>query len=139
LAGRGYFDFAVEHPRYYEVLFMGVELLSVEAVKAEVASQGCAVSQFWNDRVREAIDAGILEKGDPEAVGMTLWAHAHGFISLYLKGMLALDAVVFRGLYERSSHRMMRGLGTRPYAQTLSDAAEANVPSQVLGSTREVG
>src|SRR5688572_30786489 len=77
LAGEGYLDFALEHPRYYEVLFMGVELLAVDVVRDETREQGCAVGQFWNDRVREAIDAGLLIPIDPEAIGTTLWGHAH--------------------------------------------------------------
>ena len=111
LAGDGFLDFALEHPRYYEVLFMGVELLAVEAVRAETADQGCAVGQFWNDRVREAIGAGMLREGDPQAIGVTLWAHAHGLISLHLKGMLPIDEGAFRTLFKQSSARMLQGLG----------------------------
>lgn len=111
LAGQGFLDFALEHPRYYEVLFMGVELLAVEAVRAEVREQGCAVGQFWNDRVREAIDAGLLVEGDPEAIGMTLWGHSHGLLSLYLKGMLPIDEAAFRTLFKQSGARVLKGLG----------------------------
>jgi AcrR family transcriptional regulator len=137
MAGQGFLDFALEHPRYYEVLFMGVELLSVEAVRAEIAEQGCAVGQFWNDRVRETIDAGLLAEGDPEAIGMTLWAHAHGLVSLYLKGMLPLDEAAFRVLVKSSSARLMKGLGTNAFAARLTETAA--VPRGVARSTMEVG
>ena len=80
MAGDGYLDFALEYPRYYEVLFMGANLLGLDEVPEEVLAQGCAVGQFWNDRVRETIEVGMLEKGDPEAIGITLWAHTHGLI-----------------------------------------------------------
>jgi AcrR family transcriptional regulator len=137
LAGEGFLDFALQHPRYYEVLFMGVELLAVEAVQAETAEQGCAVGQFWNDRVREAVDAGLLAEADPEAVGMTLWAHAHGLVSLYLKGMLAMDEDAFRRLVKSSSARVMNGLGTRAFAARL---AEPNTTQAgTARSTMEVG
>lgn len=122
LAGEGFLDFALEHPRYYEVLFMGVELLCVEVVKAEAIAQGCAVGQFWNDRVREAVEAGLLEPGDPQEIGMTLWAHHHGMMSLYLKGMLPLDEVQFRALLKGSGARLMKGLGTRDFAARLNGA-----------------
>ena len=137
LAGEGFLDFALQHPRYYEVLFMGVELLAVEAVRAETAEQGCAVGQFWNDRVREAVDAGLLAEADPEAVGMTLWAHAHGLVSLYLKGMLAMDERAFRELVKSSSTRVMTGLGTRAFAARLAEPA--TVPVGPARSTMEVG
>ena len=113
MAGSSFVDFALEHPRYYEVLFMGVDLLSLEGVKSLAAEQGCATGQFWNDRVREAIEAGLLEPGDPQAIGLTLWAHGHGLISLYLKGMLPVDQVAFRELMKASGERVMKGLGNR--------------------------
>ena len=126
-AGKGFLDFALEHPRYYEVLFMGVELLAVEAVRAETAEQGCAVGRFWNDRVREAIGAGLLADGDPETIGMTLWAHSHGLVSLYLKGMLPVEESVFRTMFAQSSSRLMRGLGG-PRLAALYEVVETPAP-----------
>jgi len=122
LAGDGYVEFALRHPRYYEMLFIGVELLGVDQIPEEVAAQGCAVGQFWNDRVRECIEAGLLRDGDTEAVGMTLWAHAHGLIALYLKGMLRMSEEEFRRLYRRSSARVLIGLGRESYAEKLIGA-----------------
>lgn len=137
LAGDGFLDFALEHPRYYEVLFMGVELLAVEAVRAETAEQGCAVGQFWNDRVREAIEAGLLRDGDPQSIGMTLWAHAHGLVSLYLKGMLPVEEGQFRALIKGSGARLMNGLGTREFAARSAKGAVS--PPAAARSTMEVG
>ena len=125
VAGEGYLEFALGHPRYYEVLFSGVELLPVDAVPEEVSAQGCAVGQFWNDRVRECIEAGLLREGDPEAIGMSLWSHAHGLISLYLKGMLPLSEDEFRVLYRRSGARVLIGLGTTTYAEHLAEKLAA--------------
>ncbi len=125
VAGEGYLEFALRHPRYYEVLFMGVELFSVDEVPEEVSAQGCAVGQFWNDRVRECIEAGLLREGDPEAIGISLWSHAHGLISLYLKGMLPLTEDEFRVLHRRSSARVLIGLGTTTYAERLAEKLAA--------------
>jgi hypothetical protein len=130
IAGEGYLEFALRHPRYYEVLFMGVELLRVDDVPEEITAQGCAVGQFWNDRVRECIEAGLLREGDPEAIGMSLWSHAHGLISLYLKGMLPIGEEELRSLYRASSIRVLMGLGTQAYAERLA---------QVLASAPENG
>jgi AcrR family transcriptional regulator len=125
MAGDGFLEFALRHPRYYEVLFMGVELLRVDDVPEEITAQGCAVGQFWNDRVRECIDAGLLRAGDTEAIGMALWAHAHGLVSLYLKGMLAISEEELRALYRASSARVLIGLGTEAYAERLGEALAA--------------
>ena len=132
MAGDGYLDFALEYPRYYEVLFMGANLLGLDEVPEEVLAQGCAVGQFWNDRVRETIEVGMLEKGDPEAIGITLWAHTHGLISLYLKGMLDLEESEFRALYLQSCSRMFIGAGTREFASRLVEAKD-KAPAAVTG------
>ena len=119
IAGDGYLEFALRHPRYYAVLFLGVDLLPVDQVPEEITAQGCAVGQFWNDRVRECIEAGLLREGDPEAIGISLWSHAHGLISLYLKGMLPLAEDDLRALYRASCARVLMGLGTGSYAERL--------------------
>ena len=116
MAGERFLDFALEHPRYYEVLFMGVDLLSLDRETGEVADQGCALGQFWCDRLREAKDAGLLADHDPQASGVTLWAHSHGLIALYLKGMLPMSERQFRDLYRASNARVMQGLGPRHHA-----------------------
>jgi len=137
IAGEGYLEFALNHPRYYEVLFMGVELLRVDEVPEEISAQGCAVGQFWNDRVRECIEAGLLREGDPEAIGMSLWSHAHGLISLYLKGMLPLPEEDLRVLYRASCARVLVGLGTGSYAERLAEVlaeAPADTTSKFNGS-----
>lgn len=133
LAGEGYLDFALDHPRYYEVLFSGTELLN--DIPADVAAQGCAVAQFWNDRVREAMGANILASGDPEAIGMTSWAHAHGLISLYLKGMLPVGEQEFRALYRNSVARMFIGLGAKQFADQL--VRRGTMPARATASTGE--
>src|SRR5688572_1875074 len=125
IAGEEFLAFALEHPRYYEVLFMGVELLRLDGVRAEVTDQGCAVGQFWNDRVREMIAAGMLKAGDAQSIGMTLWAHAHGLISLYLKGMLPVGEDEFRMIYRHSAARMFIGLGKEGFASGLAAWVEA--------------
>jgi AcrR family transcriptional regulator len=139
LAGRGHVEFALDHPRYYEVLFMGVELLSLESVRAEAIEHGRPVAQFWNDRVREMVETGKLTAGDPHEIGLTLWAHSHGLISLMLKGMLPCDRDTFFALYEQSSARVMQGLGTKEFAQTLGRDADLKAPIRIVGPTREVG
>src|SRR5262245_54922532 len=139
MAGERFLDFALEHPRYYEVLFMGVDRVRLEgraeAGCADVADQGCALSQFWSDRLREAMGAGLLELRDPEQSGVTLWAHSHGLIALYLKGMLPMSEAEFRKLYRDSNARVMQGLGTRHYAARLAEKAADAAP--VTGTITE--
>lgn len=119
LAGRAYLDFATDHPGYYHALYAGRRAIASGCVAEEVRAQGCAVGQFWQDRVRECMDAGLLRENDPTAVSLTLWGHAHGLISLHLLGMLEMDDETFGALYDASNLRLLQGLapeGTAPTA-----------------------
>lgn len=124
LAGEGYLSFALENVRLYEVLFAYPDLIGMAEVSGEVEEQACALGQFWNDRVRECMDSGILRPMEPERVGQTLWAHAHGIISLYLQGMIPLDEAAFREMYLASSRRLLLGLATEEYGKRIGEAAE---------------
>ena len=81
-AGMGYLDFALEHPRWYQMVFIAPEHIGQETLPEDLESQGCAVHQFWVDRLRECVDAGLLQPGDPTEISLTMWAHAHGLIKL---------------------------------------------------------
>lgn len=127
LAGEGYALFALEHPRLYDALFASPELVGIVDIPDEIEAQGCAVGRFWNDRIRECMDAGMLHAGDPEAVGLTMWAHAHGLISLHARGLLMpgveSDAQDFLQVYRASMQRMFRGLGGAAH-ETSGEAAD---------------
>jgi len=129
LAGRAYMTFGLEQPRLYEVLFASPDLMGMEGLPEEVEAKACAVGQFWNDRVRECMDAGMLRRADPDALGVTLWAHAHGLVSLYLLGALPVeDEEAFRELYRLSGNRLLRGLATAEYGGTLDTGGPGDGP-----------
>lgn len=139
LAGRGYLDFALEHPRLYDALFASPELVGLGDLPPGVEAQGCAIGQFWNDRVRECMDAGILREGDPRDVSVTMWAHAHGLLSLYARGLLAfgesLDEEEFRTLYRASARRALEGMTSGPLPEV---AVSGDEPDQAtVGSEQE--
>lgn len=127
-AGGGYLDFALDEGRWYNLLFISAEQMGMEALPDDVEAMGCAIHQFWVDRVRECMDAGCFRPGDPVEVSLTMWAHAHGLISLYLGGHFQMDEDAFRVLFEESSRRMTVGLATEEFAEGLigrGSAAEA--------------
>ena len=130
LSSRGYLDFALENPRLYELIYAHPATLGMTDLPEEVEALGCAIGQFWNDRVRECMDAGLLTKGDPQEVSMTLWAHAHGLVTLYLRGMLmreaeGLDDERFREVFGASSIRLLSGPGTAAFVSILQAHAAA--------------
>lgn len=134
-AGEGYLDFALKHPRWYEILFVSPEQLGWQELPEDVEAMGCAIHQFWVDRVRECMDAGILEHDDPVQVSLTMWAHAHGMITLYYHGHFPVDKEVFRKQFEISGARMMLGMAT----ETLADELRETLDSVQLGEPEGVG
>ncbi len=119
LAANAYLDFALEHSRYYEVLYLAPRVLGLEAFPDDLGGKACAIGQFWVDRTREMMDAGLMKEGDPHAVSMTMWAHAHGLVSIYLRGMLLKSEEEFRRFFVESGRRMMKGLGTEALAEAI--------------------
>jgi AcrR family transcriptional regulator len=139
LAGEAYLEFALANPRLYDVLYAPPDQMGWERLPEEVQTQVCAVGQFWNDRVRECMEAGILRKGDTGDVGVTLWGHAHGLISLYLRGVLRTDEAGFREIYSSSARRVLAGLGTPEFAAQLRVEAGEQVQSQAPRIANEIG
>jgi AcrR family transcriptional regulator len=124
-AGAGYLEFALKHPRWYQILFTAPEQLGMTALPDDIEAMGCAVHQFWVDRVRECQDAGILKEGDPLQISLTMWAHAHGLVSLYHHGHFRMDEATFRAQFARSGATMMAGMATDDFAAELATRVDA--------------
>ena len=129
-AGEGYLDFAIEHPRWYAMMFSGPERLGMVAIPEDIEAMGSAIHQFWIDRVGECMRAGILIEGDPLQISFTMWAHAHGMVQLFHQGRLGKDVDAFRSLFRESGHRLMAGVATKEFAVQLTDGAKQS-PSPV--------
>lgn len=106
LSGQAYLDFALEQPELYRTIFM----TPWRGVETKMDPQWNATFQFLVDRVRECIAAGELKKGEPADVAVTIWAHVHGLVSLYLVGACNFTEKTFRSAYRQSVDRLFEGL-----------------------------
>ena len=142
LAADAYVDFALEHPMLYDMLFASPEFRGVGEVSAELEALGCAVGQFWHDRVRECMDHGILREGEPEAVSVTMWGHAHGLLVLHRQGVLARDGIVtdedFRALFRASGRRVLVGLAPSEQAAALVARDDASGVVEAVRGAHEM-
>ena len=120
-AGEGYLDFALEHPRWYKIMFSSPEGLGMTELPDDIEAMGWGVHQFWIDRVRECMQVGILKEADPLQTALTMWAHAHGMILLYHQGIFPMDREEFRSLFKRSGAQIMCGFATPSFAAHLED------------------
>lgn len=120
LAGSFHLQFAMENPAFYEIIYAPLEMVGLHRGEGVAADHACAVGQFWTDRVREMIDAGFLKGGDPWIISLTLWAHSHGLISIYHRGLLGgIGEDEFRRVVMASFAQMAKGIGTEEYQRRL--------------------
>lgn len=119
-AGEQYLNFVIDHPRWYGMMHTAPEHLGMERIPADIETLQAATHQFWLDRVRECMEAGILRPGDPEEASVTMWAHAHGMVQLFHQGHLPVSEEEFRCLFKASGGRLMTGLATPAFAEQLA-------------------
>jgi AcrR family transcriptional regulator len=101
--GEAYVRFALENPHSYKLMF-DLNQPNVEKYP-ELIAAGERARATMTDHVKESIAAGVY-KGDPQQIGLMMWAAVHGVVVLQLAGMLppgadlyhALNATLTRGL-----------------------------------------
>ena len=101
--GEAYVRFAMENPHSYKLMF-DMNQPNIEKYPDLIAA-GQRARATMTDHVKDAIAAGLYA-GDPQQIGLMMWAAIHGVVVLQLAGMLppgadlylALNAVLARGL-----------------------------------------
>jgi len=127
LTGRSYLSFALEHPEYYALLHAAHEIMGRDGLPHQATDHASAVGQFMVDRVREGMECGMLKPGPPETVARTIWAHMHGLISIYHRGLFGIDGQEVGQLFLEAGWRLMEGLAEPEFAETMADAARATI------------
>lgn len=122
MCGRAYVEFALDHPRDYELMFLtNCDALGLDRVSTEVGKRSEPTFEILVDRVRECLQAGVFVPCDERQAALFAWATLHGPISLWMLGQLkaALDEPALRHYMEltldyielslRSKHTARRG------------------------------
>jgi len=109
-AGAEYLNFALAHPEMYEMMYVSPHHLGLDDYPEDIKAVSGATGQFWQDRIRELQEEGVLAGGDPRELSLTMWAHAHGLISIHLRGMCNSGDVDFPAQFAASGRRLMEGL-----------------------------
>lgn len=110
--GEAYLNFALEKSKYYEMIFMAPGQNGPDNLPDELRQKSMATFQFLVDRVQECMESGFLRKDDAHAVALCIWSHAHGLVSIYLRGKWPVNEAGFRDLYWSSHERLLRGLNS---------------------------
>jgi AcrR family transcriptional regulator len=103
--GEAYVRFALENPHSYKLMF-DLNQPNVEKYPDLIAA-GQRARATMTDHVKDSIAAGIYA-GDPERIGMMMWAAVHGVVVLQLAGLL--PASLARDLYHGISSTLGKGL-----------------------------
>ena len=104
-----FLDFALEQPRLYELMFLR-RRRRARSFPHDFAAHRSMTFDLLRDVVALEMAGGHLRRDDAVAVTLTIWAHAHGLISMFTLGRFGDDAAAFRTLYTRSMKRIYEGL-----------------------------
>lgn len=108
----GYLTFALDHPRDFAMLSLLPGAFGLDRLPRTLREREVMVLRAWTDRVRDAMDAGILRAGDPEEAAILLWSSARGILELHLrKGLSGERAGAYvRALYWRCGIALLEGI-----------------------------
>lgn len=111
LTGRQYLRFALQHPREYQVLFLGQ--LPVNLPTPRDVSGHAPTFRFLLDRIDDCVRAGLMPADtDAFEVAMLGWAVGHGLACLYLNERTTsrMSRARFQRLADRVLQRATDGL-----------------------------
>ncbi len=104
-----YIDYAFAHPRIFDYVF-AQSRPGARRFPEDFRARRSPTLNPVADLLQKAMEAGYLKQDDVWELAMELWAHTHGYISLYRGGRFALPEKEFRALVRRSIRRMIHGL-----------------------------
>lgn len=97
--GENYIKFGLSHPEFYDVMFIqrAPMVIVEQSVECEWKSGDVALGRL-KDTIREAMDMGLIVKGNVDAVSMVIWSMVHGLVSLSIRNrfdkMVAPDMAI---------------------------------------------
>ena len=106
-----YIDYAFAHPRIFDYVFSEPRPGARRYPQDFRARRSPTLTPIA-DLLQKAMEAGFLKPDDVWEVAMELWAHTHGYVSLYRGGRFDLSQKEFRALVRRSISRLIHGLKT---------------------------
>lgn len=90
--GMAYVDFALEHSRDYQLMFLtNCAELGFKTIRQESDQRSRATFDFLVERVEDCLRASAFAKAPALAVALHVWATVHGVVSLWLLGQLRAE------------------------------------------------
>ncbi len=104
--GRLYVDFGLKHPDWYDLLFL------TRAPMEHLENQDCwtlgmATHAFFVETVEACVAARYFKSTDSATIAYTLWCHAHGMVSLFVRERMRMYPAEERGELAKKSFAMI--------------------------------
>jgi AcrR family transcriptional regulator len=107
--GEIYMDFALEHPRLFELMFL-TRRAGARRFPTDFKAGESPTANLMAEVLRDGMKSGWLKKDDVWEIVFEMGALSHGLIMLYLGGRTGLSPERFRELYRRAFRRYIRGI-----------------------------
>jgi AcrR family transcriptional regulator len=108
----GYLNYALDHPQIFRYMFSS-QRADAFAFPHDLKESKSPTFNILLGVVSELMERRVLRPDDVAETALSIWAHAHGLISLYLSGRIAAPRAAFQKLYLRSLDRLVHGLAMR--------------------------
>ncbi|MBI5058194.1 TetR/AcrR family transcriptional regulator [candidate division KSB1 bacterium] len=82
---RRYLEFAIEHPGYYDLMFIMRGPIKTIEEGSDEWNYGRKSFDFFNATVQECVDAGYLPADSREIAAFALWGYVHGVAALIIR------------------------------------------------------
>lgn len=104
--GRRYVDFGMRHPDLYDLLF--ITRAPMEFIEnQECWALGLATHAFFVETVQACVDQRYFKSTDTDTIAYTLWCHAHGMVSLFVRERMRMYPEEKRQELAQKSFAMM--------------------------------
>ena len=103
-----YLEFGLAHPHLFDLMFL-TRRRGIRRFPEDFRAGRSRSFRELHEDVATCMRTGVWRADDPLETTLSLWAHAHGLLTLFRAGRFE-DEAVFRALYDRALQRMLRGL-----------------------------
>jgi AcrR family transcriptional regulator len=108
----GYLNYALDHPQIFRYMFSS-HRADAFAFPHDLKGGKSPTFNVLLAVVSELMGRQVLRSDDVAETALSIWAHAHGLITLYLSGRITAPRATFQELYMRSLDRLLHGLAAR--------------------------
>jgi AcrR family transcriptional regulator len=107
--GRAYIKFAMEHPEYYDLMF--IMSTPIQKMTEAEFTEGHAPFHILRSTVHDCMQHGYLPRADDDAAAFAMWSFVHGSVSLVIRKRLTMiPEEQYQGLLDGAFNFLMSAM-----------------------------